>query len=265
MQVLNQTNNADNLAPTSTSGATGAASGSESSAEDAQEFVLPVERTFTEWAIRVLNILVALTGIVMTLPVMLLACVMVKASSPGPVIFSQRRVGYCRRRKERRSRPEARVARRNQDRRDDNDGGLIFTIYKFRTMTVAEQPKEEWATPQDPRITSIGMMLRKTRIDELPQLFNVLLGDMSIVGPRPEQPGIFVDLRTQVDGYAFRQKVKPGITGLAQVSLGYDQTIEDVERKVEKDLEYIKGRGFWRDLGIMAKTIPVMLFRKGSM
>ena len=227
----------------------------------------PAVKGMKERLTRGLNVLVALIGILLTLPVMAIAAVLVKVSSPGPIIFAQRRVGYCRRRLDRRgSGTPSAVTRRDRgsDRRSGNSGGLVFTIYKFRTMTVAEQPKEEWATPEDPRITPIGAFLRKTRIDELPQLFNVLYGDMNIVGPRPEQPGIFKDLREQVDGYEYRQKVRPGITGLAQVSLGYDQTLEDVQRKVEKDLEYIEERSFWRDLGIMLKTIPVMLFRRGA-
>lgn len=227
-------------------------------------FSPPPTRGPRELATRALNVLVALIGILATLPIMALAAGLVRASSPGPIIFAQRRVGYCRRRQDRRSGGIVPVDRRSSDRRDENDGGKVFTIYKFRTMTVAEQLKEEWATPEDPRITPIGAFLRKSRIDELPQLFNVLLGDMNIVGPRPEQPGIFAELRDQVNGYAYRQKVRPGITGLAQVSLGYDQTIEDVEKKVEKDLEYIEGRSFWKDLAIMLKTVPVMLFRKGA-
>ncbi|MDH3225378.1 MAG: sugar transferase, partial [Gemmatimonadota bacterium] len=186
---------------------------------------------------------------------------LVRISSPGPIVFSQPRVGLCARAGKDRRGPSA--ARGANDRRSRDTGGQVFTIYKFRTMTVAEA-KEEWATPENPRITSIGKFLRKTRIDELPQLFNVLLGDMNIVGPRPEQPGIFSTLRQEVDYYSDRQKVKPGITGLAQVSLGYDQSIDDVKKKVEKDLEYIARRTVWTDLKIMAKTVPVMLFRKGA-
>ena len=151
---------------------------------------------------------------------------------------------------------------RNGRRREQNFGGRVFTIYKFRTMTIAQTREERWATQNDARITRLGRILRATRIDELPQLFNVLRGDMNIVGPRPEQPAIFQDLREEVRGYSRRQKVLPGITGLAQVNLGYDTSIEDVRRKVELDLEYIKKRSAAQDLLIMAKTVPVMLLQK---
>ena len=129
-------------------------------------------------------------------------------------------------------------------------------------MTVARNSGEQWASKNDARITRVGRILRATRIDELLQLFNVLKGDMNIVGPRPEQPGIFQGLRNEVRGYGLRQKVLPGITGLAQVNLGYDTCIEDVRRKVELDLEYIEERSAAKDLQIMAKTLPVMVFQK---
>lgn len=115
-------------------------------------------------------------------------------------------------------------------------------------MTVARNSGEQWASKNDARITRVGRILRATRIDELLQLFNVLKGDMNIVGPRPEQPGIFQGLRNEVRGYGLRQKVLPGITGLAQVNLGYDTCIEDVRRKVELDLEYIEERSAAKDL-----------------
>jgi len=121
-----------------------------------------------------------------------------------------------------------------------------------------------WASKDDPRITAVGHVLRKYRLDELPQLLNVLKGDMNIVGPRPEQPRIFQELREQVSGYQERQRVLPGITGWAQVNHSYDQSIEDVRKKVEYDLEYIEGRSFFNDLTIMARTVPVMIGKKGS-
>ena len=122
-----------------------------------------------------------------------------------------------------------------------------------------------WATDGDPRITPVGRYLRAFRLDELPQLFNVLKGDMNIVGPRPEQPAIFAELSEAVGNYRARQRVLPGITGLAQVTLPYDQDVNDVKNKVELDLQYIRRRSTKSDLMIMAKTLPVMVFRKGWM
>jgi lipopolysaccharide/colanic/teichoic acid biosynthesis glycosyltransferase len=207
---------------------------------------------------RALNIVVAAMGIILTSPLMLLTAIAIKLTSRGPVIYTQPRVGVDRRLDR---------GLRAQDRRREHDlGGTIFTIYKFRTMRV-QQPgaKQVWAGKRDPRITTVGRILRATRLDELPQLFNVLKGDMNIVGPRPEQPDIFHDLQQEVGLYRHRQRVLPGITGLAQVTLPYDQSVEDVRKKVSLDLEYIRARSAAKDLMIMAKTMPVMVFRKGSM
>ena len=205
---------------------------------------------------RLVNVIVAAVGIVLTAPLMLLVAIAIKLSSPGPVIFTQQRVGIDRRRSRG---PEAATHRRSADR-----GGRIFTIYKFRTMRPDDgKVRQTWASKDDPRITLIGKFLRATRLDELPQFFNVLKGDMNIVGPRPEQPEIFAELHDELGGrYRQRQKVLPGITGLAQVNLGYDTDIEGVRRKVDMDLTYIGQRSAAKDLEIMAKTVPVMVFRK---
>lgn len=136
-------------------------------------------------------------------------------------------------------------------------------IYKFRTMVEDPGTGQVWAVRDDPRVTTVGRFLRKTRLDELPQLFNVLKGDMNIVGPRPEQPDIFSDLQDAFPSYRKRQEVLPGITGLAQVSAGYDRSMEDVRRKIGFDLRYIQRRSVFRDLTIMARTIPVMAFPSG--
>jgi lipopolysaccharide/colanic/teichoic acid biosynthesis glycosyltransferase len=204
---------------------------------------------------RRLNVAVAALGLMIAAPLMLLAAIAIKLDSRGPLIFKQKRVGLDRR--------GSRGPGSENRRRQSDMGGRVFTMYKFRTMT--HQPdgaKEQWATKQDMRVTRVGRFLRATRIDELPQLYNVLKGDMNIVGPRPEQPGIFQELRREVGEYQERQKVLPGITGWAQVNLGYDTGIEDVKKKVELDLEYIQRRSATRDLAIMAKTMPVMVFRK---
>jgi lipopolysaccharide/colanic/teichoic acid biosynthesis glycosyltransferase len=118
-----------------------------------------------------------------------------------------------------------------------------------------------WAQKNDPRTTSIGQFLRKTRLDELPQLWNVLRGDMNIVGPRPERPTIFAQLREEIPLYALRQRVKPGITGWAQVNQAYDSCLDDVKSKVEFDLQYVQSRSLVHDLRIMSMTLPVMIQR----
>jgi lipopolysaccharide/colanic/teichoic acid biosynthesis glycosyltransferase len=150
-------------------------------------------------------------------------------------------------------------------RREVDCGGKLFTILKFRTMyTSTEQTAQVWASQNDPRVTPLGRILRKYRFDELPQLLNVLRGDMNLVGPRPEQPAIFAELRGKIDSYPFRQRVLPGITGWAQINHHYDVSIEDVEKKIHFDIEYISRRSAVEDLKIMARTVPVMVFRKGA-
>jgi lipopolysaccharide/colanic/teichoic acid biosynthesis glycosyltransferase len=210
-------------------------------------------RTFADAARRAINLLVAAVSVLLLAPVFLVVAALVKLSSPGPVIFAQQRVGIDRRSRSR----NVAGCRRAEDR-----GGRIFTIYKFRTMRVDSGRRQVWASKDDPRITPVGRFLRATRLDELPQLFNVLKGDMNIVGPRPEQPQIFQELSREVEGYRERQKVLPGITGLAQVSQGYDQSLDDVRMKVNLDLTYIQRRSPLKDVTIMARTMPVMVFQK---
>jgi lipopolysaccharide/colanic/teichoic acid biosynthesis glycosyltransferase len=207
------------------------------------------EQRFTERLIRAINVIVALFGIVVTSPIMLVTALLIKLTSPGAVIYKQKRVGLDRRGVHG---PEARNHRRKADQ-----GGQLFTIYKFRTMRDdGKVTRQVWAAADDPRITPVGRVLRATRVDEIPQFFNVLRGHMNIVGPRPEQPQIFEELSGQI------QSLLPGITGLAQVELGYDTTVERVGKKVELDLQYIRSRSACKDLMIMAKTIPVMVGRK---
>ncbi len=174
---------------------------------------------------RLLNVVIALLGLVVAFVPMLVIALLIKLTSRGPVLFAQRRVGLDRR------------APGNEGgnwRRHADDGGLTFTMYKFRTI----------------------------RLDELPQLWNVLVGDMNIVGPRPEQPTIFASLREQIGEYPRRQKVLPGITGWAQVNLAYDSSVDDVREKLSYDLEYIQQRSALEDLKIMLLTPAVMLGRR---
>jgi lipopolysaccharide/colanic/teichoic acid biosynthesis glycosyltransferase len=205
---------------------------------------------------RFLNVTIAAVGILLTGPVMLVIAVLIKLTSRGPVLFAQTRVGLDRR-------ALSRIGGNSRRRLDL--GGTQFTMYKFRTMYVTDRSgKQVWAKPDDERITPIGRVLRQCRLDELPQLFNVLMGDMNVVGPRPEQPTIFVYLREQIEGYQRRQRVRPGITGWAQVNQGYDTSVDDVRSKVRYDLEYIRRQSTFEDVLIMARTFPVMLGRRGG-
>lgn len=214
-------------------------------------------RPRSELATRVFNIIVAGLMLILASPVMILAALAIRLSSRGPILYMQERVGLDRR--------WTRTRALNERRREDL-GGAPFTIFKFRSMRVDAEANGQavWATKNDDRVTAVGKVLRATRIDELPQLFNVLRGDMNIVGPRPERPSIFVRLREQIDEYPVRQRVRPGITGLAQVSNPYDQTIDDVRRKVEFDIAYMRRQSLAEDIRIMARTVPVMLLRIGG-
>lgn len=216
-----------------------------------------VPRRLFDRSCRALNIAAAAVLLLLALPLMAVIALAVRLNSRGPVIYKQPRVGLDRR-------DGGLVV--PDDRRRRDRGGRLFDIYKFRTMYVAEggDRQQVWAGAEGARITPVGRVLRPFRLDELPQLWNVLKGDMNIVGPRPEQPGIFEDLRDELDHYPGRQKVLPGITGLAQITQGYDETVEDVKRKLHYDLEYIERRSPVEDLRIMARTAPVMILRKGA-
>jgi lipopolysaccharide/colanic/teichoic acid biosynthesis glycosyltransferase len=210
-----------------------------------------------ERARRAVNVVVAMVGLVVTLPVLLVIGLLVRLTSKGPIFYKQTRVGLDRRNG---SLPAL------HSRRQHDMGGSPFMIYKFRTMYTRPHnaDAEVWASPDDPRVTPIGRLLRKYRLDELPQLWNVLRGEMNIVGPRPEQPTIFVSLREQIEHYELRQRVRPGITGWAQVNNSYDRCLDDVRRKVQLDLEYLGRQSALEDLKIMALTVPVMVGRKGA-
>jgi len=221
---------------------------------DAPAEVVPAQRS--ELVSRIVNIVVASITLAVLAPFMAVVAVLVKLTSRGPVFYSQIRVGVDRRFRE----------KFGSDMRRQDFGGKPFKMYKFRTMTVDAEPdgKAVWAKKEDPRVTSIGRFLRRMRIDELPQLWNVIRGDMNIVGPRPERPTIFAELRKDIPQYQMRQRVKPGITGWAQINQAYDACIDDVRSKVEYDLEYLRRQGIMEDLKIMSLTVPVMLLRRGG-
>ena len=186
---------------------------------------------------RLFDITLAVLIFIFTLPVMFLTVIIIKLESHGPALFKQKRVG-----------------RGNQE----------FTIYKFRSMrSDAEKDGAKWAQKNDSRITKFGNFMRKTRIDELPQLWNVLKGDMSFVGPRPERQVFIDDLEKEIPFYNLRHCVKPGLTGWAQVMYPYGASIEDSLRKLEYDLYYIKHQNFIMDIFIFFKTVKTVLFGKG--
>ena len=216
--------------------------------------VFPAERS--ETASRVANVVIAALALLLMLPVLLLVALAVRLTSPGPVFYSQVRVGV-----DRRYHRQGTYDRRGQDL-----GGRPFRMWKFRTMRVDAEAdgKAVWAQKSDPRTTKVGKFLRRTRLDEVPQLWNVIRGDMNIVGPRPERPTIFAELRHEIPRYAQRQRVKPGITGWAQINQSYDCCLSDVKNKVRLDLEYVQRQSLKHDMLIMSATLPVMLFRKGG-
>jgi sugar transferase (PEP-CTERM system associated) len=177
--------------------------------------------------------------LLLTLPLMLLAAVAIRLDSSGPVLYRQVRTGRF---------------------------GRPFTLFKFRSMrTDAEAGgTPRWAQHQDPRVTRVGGFIRTTRIDELPQLFNVLRGDMSLVGPRPERPHFVAELDRAIPFYRHRHCVAPGITGWAQVNFPYGASIEDSREKLAYDLYYVKNRNLLLDLLILFATVRVILFREGA-
>lgn len=215
-----------------------------------------VPRQRSEFLTRVVNVAIASVGLVAALPVMAVVALLVKLTSQGPVLHTQTRVGVDRRWRKKNA----------DDRRVHDHGGMPFEMYKFRSMRVDAEPdgRAVWAQKKDPRVTAIGGFLRKTRLDELPQLYNVIRGDMNIVGPRPERPSIFAELRVNIPDYHIRQRVKPGITGWAQINQAYDSCIDDVRSKVRYDLEYLERQSLGMDLRIMSMTIPVILLRRGG-
>jgi sugar transferase (PEP-CTERM system associated) len=189
---------------------------------------------------RAIETVAALLLLLATAPLLLLAALLVKIDSPGPVIYRQKRVG---------------------------EFGKIFDLLKLRTMRddAEETTGPVWASSsEDPRITRIGRVLRKVRLDELPQLFNVLRGEMSFVGPRPERPHFVDKLGQVIPYYHERHNVKPGITGWAQVKFGYAATIEDAENKLQFDLYYIKNMSPFFDLTVILQTLKVMFLGRGA-
>ncbi len=217
---------------------------------------------------RAFDVMASSLGLVLLAPVLLVVAMAVKLTSPGPVLYRQVRVGRNRRWDDRRASGDLRASsdrRAGRDRRRDDGFGRPFAIVKFRTMVVnAEEYGPQWSTDRDPRITAVGRVLRKTRLDETPQLWNVLRGDMSLIGPRPERPYFVEQFVDHVPRYRERLRIRPGITGQAQVKLEYDASVDDVKRKVVEDLDYLHHRSWHRDLDILVRTVWVVLTGKGA-
>ncbi|HWB15844.1 MAG TPA: TIGR03013 family XrtA/PEP-CTERM system glycosyltransferase [Vicinamibacterales bacterium] len=195
---------------------------------------------FLAFCKRAMDVVAAAIGLVIAAPVGAIVALGVKLSSPGPVFYSQRRVGLR---------------------------GKIFTVWKFRTMVADAEAKTGpvWASRAgDPRITAVGGLLRRTRLDELPQLWNILKGDMSLVGPRPERPEFVTDLTQQIPYYGQRHVMRPGLTGWAQVRYTYGASTEDALQKLQYDLYYIKNFSIPLDLYIVFETIKTVVLRKGT-
>jgi exopolysaccharide biosynthesis polyprenyl glycosylphosphotransferase len=184
------------------------------------------------------DLVCAVLGFVLTLPIMAVVALIIKLDSKGPVIYRQRRVGV---------------------------GGRCFEVFKFRSMRAdAEQDGAQWASRNDPRITRVGAFLRKYRLDELPQFINVIRGDMSFVGPRPERPEFVEELREVIPYYDERHTVRPGITGWAQVQYEYGASVEAACAKLEYDLYYLKHMSTLFDIRIIFHTIKTVISGKGA-
>ncbi len=222
---------------------------------------------------RALDVVVSIIMLIVLAPVMLTVALLVRLTSKGPVIFRQQRVGLNLRGKKPRDRrqdaappPEGVDRRSAADRRRSSNFGKPFVLYKFRTMRIdAEKNGAQFAQKADPRVTPIGRFLRKTRLDELPQLWNVLKGEMTLVGPRPERPEFIEKLSDEIPDYVERLGLKPGLTGPAQVINGYDNNIEGFRRKVALDLLYLQNCCLWNDIKILFRTIRVVLTGSGAL
>jgi sugar transferase (PEP-CTERM system associated) len=192
-----------------------------------------------EFLKRACDIVVSSSLLALTLPLLAVTACFIKLESPGPILYRQERVGLH---------------------------GCLFTILKFRSMRVDSETdgRPRWAAKSDSRVTRVGAIIRKIRIDELAQILNVLRGDMSFVGPRPERPFFVADLAKSIPYYAERHWVRPGITGWAQINFPYGASTEDARRKLTYDLYYIKNRSFFLDVIILLQTIRVILWNQGA-
>jgi lipopolysaccharide/colanic/teichoic acid biosynthesis glycosyltransferase len=216
--------------------------------------------TFEQYFKRALDLTASSIGLLIISPICLLIALAVKLDGPGPIFYAQVRVGINRRR------PRRNGGSPEVERRKVDAFGRPFRIYKFRSMVVDAEHNTGpvWASCGDSRITRVGRFLRRTRLDETPQLWNVLRGDMSIVGPRPERPTFVQSLTVSIPDFPRRCRTLPGITGLAQVTSNYDTSVDSANRKLQYDLYYLKNGRLLLDLKIMAATVKVMARGDGA-
>jgi len=186
-----------------------------------------------------LDIVCALTGLILASPLLAITAALVKLTSQGPALYHQKRVGLH---------------------------GREFTVHKFRSMRHDAEAGTGavWATAGDARVTAVGKFIRRTRLDEIPQLWNVLIGDMSMVGPRPERPEFVGSLTEQIPFYGLRHSVRPGVTGWAQVRYTYGASVEDAMEKLQFDLFYIKHMTIAFDLFVLLSTVKTVILRRGA-
>jgi sugar transferase (PEP-CTERM system associated) len=207
------------------------------------EWIVRCEGFRRDWLVmftkRVIDMVVSAVGLLLSAPITLLTVVAIKVDSPGPIFYRQERVG-----------------------RNDEP----FIIYKFRSMCERAEANDGpvWATEDDPRITRVGRVIRKLRIDEIPQMINVLKGQMSLVGPRPERPFFVQTLNKKIPYYSLRHSIKPGITGWSQISYSYGDSEEDAIEKLQYDLYYMKNMSPLFDLQIIFESLKVVLLGKGA-
>ena len=202
--------------------------------------ILPEKLTFWQKVVKVcIDYVISIVVLTAGLPLWLVIAAAIKLDSPGPVFYRQERVGK---------------------------GGKLFSVFKFRSMVQDAEKKSGpvWAGKNDARITRIGGLLRKSRLDEIPQLINVIRGEMSTVGPRPERPVFVEELKKTFPFYSKRLTIKPGLTGWAQVKLEYDTDIESVAKKLQYDFFYIENASIFLDLEILARTLKVVLTGAGA-
>ena len=217
----------------------------------------------------VFDVTISVGALILLAPVILIAALIIKLESRGPIFYRQERIGLNRRRFDRRTISRnirnCEENRTGSERRKNINAGRPFNIIKLRTMKLgSENNGPVLASDNDPRITRVGRLMRTARVDEIPQFVNVIRGEMSIIGPRPERPFFISKYKHELPEFDLRLYVKPGITGLAQVESGYTKTVDHMRRRLLYDLRYISRLSFMQELQIILKTFYVVVTGKGA-